>query len=102
MFKDTPGYISALTYTVQDNGTWETTFAKLPKYIQASCTFVYIGKRLPSTIQKHYELPWVGGTKYQIGTNSNIFMAMMDNVDIDMGTLLKQSPDSLDKWAANK
>jgi hypothetical protein len=29
-------------------------------------------------------------------------MAMMDNVDIDMGTLLKQSPDSLDKWAANK
>ena len=102
MFTDTPGYISALTYTVQDNGTWETTFAKLPKYIQASCTFVYIGKRLPSTIQKHYELPWVGGTKYQIGTNSNIFMAMMDNVDIDMGTLLKQSPDSLDKWAANK
>jgi len=24
---------------------------------------------------------------------------MMDNVDIDVGTLLKQSPDSLGKWA---
>ena len=59
MYKDTSGYISGLTYTVQDNGTWETTFAKLPKYIQASVTFVYIGDRLPSSTQKHYELPWV-------------------------------------------
>ena len=61
MFKDTPGYISGLTYTVQDTGTWETTFAKLPKYIQAQCTFVYIGKRLPSSTQKQYEVPWIAG-----------------------------------------
>ena len=64
MYADSPGYISALTYTVQDSGTWETTFAKLPKYIQVSCTFVYIGNRLPSATQKHYELPWVGDTEY--------------------------------------
>jgi len=98
MFKDTPGYISALTYTVQDNGTWETTFAKLPKYIQASCTFIYIGKRLPSSTQKHYELPWVAQKNY-VTELSDTFLAMMDNVDIDVGTLLKQSPDSLGKWA---
>ena len=55
--------ISSLSYTVQDSGTWETTFAKLPKYIQASVTFVYIGDRLPSSTQKHYELPWVGEEK---------------------------------------
>ena len=65
MFKNTSGYISSLTYTVQDNGTWETTFAKLPKYIQASCTFVYIGDRLPASDQKFYEVNWVGGKKYK-------------------------------------
>ncbi len=59
MYTDTPGYISALTYTIQDNGTWETTVAKLPKYVQVNCTFTYVGKRLPSTDQKHFEMPWV-------------------------------------------
>ena len=46
---------------------WETHFAKLPKYIQANCTFIYIGNRLPSKDQKHYEVPWVGEVEYQNG-----------------------------------
>ena len=45
MYKNTSGYISSLSFSVQDNGTWETTFAKLPKYIQASVGFTYIGDR---------------------------------------------------------
>jgi len=65
MYTDAPGYISNLTYTVMDDGTWETTFAKLPKYIQVNCTFVYIGDRLPSSTQKHFDVPWVGEKKYQ-------------------------------------
>ena len=65
MYENTSGYISGLTYTVMDSSTWETTFAKLPKYIQASCTFVYIGDRLPSSTQKHYELPWVQDEEYK-------------------------------------
>ena len=65
MYDNTSGYISGLTYTVMDSSTWETTFAKLPKYIQASCTFVYIGDRLPSSTQKHYELPWVQDEEYK-------------------------------------
>ena len=65
MYKDTTGYISSLTFSVQENGTWETTFAKLPKYIQAQCNFIYVGERLPSTTQKHYELPWVAEQKYK-------------------------------------
>ena len=64
MYRDASGYISGLTYTVQDNGTWETTLAKLPKYIQASCTFVYIGDRLPSSTQKHYDVTWLPDVKY--------------------------------------
>jgi len=64
MYDNTSGYISGLTYTVMDNSTWETTFAKLPKYIQASVTFVYIGDRIPDTEQKFYEGPWISGKEY--------------------------------------
>jgi len=59
MYLDTPGYISSLTFTVMDNGNWETSFAKLPKYIQVSCTFVYIGNKLPAATQKHFEVSWL-------------------------------------------
>tara|TARA_Y100000816_G_C25861035_1_gene449574 strand:- start:224 stop:640 length:417 start_codon:yes stop_codon:yes gene_type:complete len=66
MYKNTSGYISSLTYTVQDTGTYETTFAKLPKYIQANCSFTYIGDRLPSSKQKHYEAEWIGEEVYEV------------------------------------
>jgi len=70
MYRNTSGYISSLTYTVQDTGTYETTFAKLPKYIQANCSFTYIGDRLPSSTQKHYEAEWIGDEDYEIDSSS--------------------------------
>jgi hypothetical protein len=69
MYDNTSGYISGLTYTVMDSSTWETTFAKLPKYIQASVSFVYIGDRLPASDQKHYEGPWISEKEYQSALN---------------------------------
>jgi len=92
MFKDTSGYISGLTYTVQDNGTWETVWTKLPKYIQASCTFVYIGDRLPSSSQKHYEVPWIAEEKYS-STNSNALTSLLGDKALDLlgGDLENQS-----------
>ena len=92
MFKDTSGYISGLTYTVQDNGTWETVWAKLPKYIQASCTFVYIGDRLPSSSQKHYEVPWIAEEEYS-GTTSNALTSLLGDKALDLlgGSLEEQS-----------
>jgi hypothetical protein len=59
MYKNTPGYISGLTYTIMDDGTWELDLAQVPKYIQAACTFVYIGDRLPHSTQKLYDVNWV-------------------------------------------
>ena len=59
MYKDTPGFLSQLSLTVQDGTTWEIDDWKLPKYIQAACSFTYIGKYLPNQIGKHYELPWL-------------------------------------------
>ena len=64
MYRDAPGYISGLSYTVQDSSTWEIGFTKVPKYIQASVTFVYVGKYLPATGQKLYDVDWVAGKSY--------------------------------------
>ncbi len=82
MYKDTPGYISSLTYTVQDNTTWETTFAKLPKYIQASCTFIYIGDQLPAAEQQLYNVNFVAPKKYEIDT----FIEDAANAVVNFGT----------------
>jgi len=57
MYKNVPGFISSLTYTIQDQGNWEVEIGKLPKYIQVACSFTHIGNRLPSAIQKHFDLP---------------------------------------------
>ena len=65
MYRDAPGYIDSLTYTVMDETTWETTFTKLPKYVQASVTYVYVGDRLPTTEQKMYDIPWKSEKKYR-------------------------------------
>ena len=59
MYKDTPGFLSQLSLTVQDGTTWEIDDYKLPKYIQVNCSFTYIGKYLPNQIGKHYELDWL-------------------------------------------
>ena len=68
MYKDTPGFLSQLSLTVQDGTTWEIDDWKLPKYIQAACSFTYIGKYLPNQIGKHYELPWLEDSNTEIGT----------------------------------
>ena len=93
MFKDTSGYISGLTYTVQDNGTWETVWTKLPKYIQASCTFVYIGDRLPSSTQKHYEVPWIAEEEYS-GTTSNQLVNILAGQATNLLGLTNQSKEA--------
>ena len=72
MYKNTSGYISSLTYTVQDTGTWETTWCKLPKYIQAACNFTYVGDRLPAKNQKHYEAPWIQQADYKLSLLSEL------------------------------
>ena len=67
MYKDTPGFLSQLSLTVQDGTTWEIDDWKLPKYIQAYCSFTYIGKYLPSQMGNHYELPWLTDSGWSAG-----------------------------------
>jgi len=79
MYRDTPGYISALTYTVMDESTWETSFTSLPKYVQVNCSFTYVGKYLPSATQKQFELPWVAEEKYVNGEKQGGFDGLVSS-----------------------
>ena len=88
MYRDSSGYISSLTYTVQDSGTYEIVTDKLPKYIQASCTFVYIGDRLPSSTQKHYEVKGIVEEKYE----TEPFNSLLDQVGVPVDPLSLTEP----------
>ena len=60
MFNKTPGYFNSITLTVEENATWEIDEGfQIPQVFSVSCEFVYIGKYLPQTVGKHYEVPWL-------------------------------------------
>jgi hypothetical protein len=60
MFNRTPGFLDSLSVEVDDTGTWEIEDGlQFPKHITCNCSFTYIGKYLPSTLGKHYELGWL-------------------------------------------
>jgi len=63
MYRDTPGYLSSVTLTVQDGSTWEIEKnLELPHHIQVAVEFQYIGKYLPDAKGKHFELNWITDT----------------------------------------
>jgi hypothetical protein len=71
MYKNTPGFLSQLSLTVQDGTTWEIDKGlQLPKYIQAACSFTYVGNYLPNQIGKHYELDWLKDTNTPVGSGT--------------------------------
>jgi len=71
LFKNTPGYFDNITITMEENATWELDEGhQIPMFFSVSVNFVYIGKYLPTTLSKHYEVPWLedsgfGKGKYQ-------------------------------------
>ena len=94
MYTNTPGYISGLTYTIMDESTWEIMFAKLPKYVQVQCNFIYIGDRLQTSTQKHYELPFVQGESYDIdGKVSNYQSIEKENKNAELRRYIKGGAD---------
>ena len=69
MYKDTPGYLSGVTLTVQDGSTWEIEKnLELPHHIQIAIEFQYIGKYLPNAKGKHFELNWLYDKNNKLGT----------------------------------
>ena len=63
MYKGVPGFIESLSYTIPDNAPYEIDGIQLPKVIEASMGFKYIGKNLQTMQGKHFDLPWLAGTE---------------------------------------
>ena len=60
LFKDTPGFFSSITVTMDEGATWELDEGfQIPQVFSVSVEFTYIGKYLPQTLGKHYEVPWL-------------------------------------------
>jgi len=70
LFNNTPGYFSSIAITIEENATWEIDDKfQIPQVFSVSVEFVHVGKYLPQTLGKHYEVPWlkdigVGKNKY--------------------------------------
>jgi len=59
MFVSTPGILSSLTVTVEEQSTWEITDGlQFPHFIKAACEFRHIGKHVPVSTGRHYDLPF--------------------------------------------
>ena len=57
MFVNTPGYFSSITCTIEENATWEIDDKfQIPQVWNIACEFTYIGKHLPHSLTKHYEV----------------------------------------------
>ncbi|MDC3304709.1 hypothetical protein OAV48_01185 [bacterium] len=78
MFVETPGILSSLTVTVEEQSTWELDEGlQFPHFIKAACEFRHIGKYAPATKGKHYDLNWIesDGSSHEVAgaPNKNIY-----------------------------
>jgi hypothetical protein len=68
MFNKTPGFLDSLSVDVDDTSTWEIEEGlQFPKHITCACSFTYVGKYMPSSLGKHYELPWLTDSGWSAG-----------------------------------
>jgi len=79
MYRNTPGYLSGVTLTVQDGSTWEfEENLQLPHNIQVDIEFQYIGKYLPNAKGKHFELNWL--TNNEVDTKLGTYVLGTEDV----------------------
>ncbi len=60
MFKDAPGLVNNVSLTIPDQSTWDINpNLELPKYVEASVDYQYIGEYKLKSIGKHYGLQYM-------------------------------------------
>jgi len=67
LWHNTPGYFSNITITTEENVTWEIDEGfQIPQVYTVAVEFVHIGKYLPHTTGKHFEIDYLkdGGVPY--------------------------------------
>ena len=62
MYRGVPGFIESLSYSIPDNAPYEIDGIELPKVIEATMGFKYVGNNLQTMQGKHFDLPWLDGT----------------------------------------
>ena len=62
MYAGVPGFIENLSYSIPDNAPYEIDKLQLPKVIEVSMGFKYVGNHLQTMQGKHFDLPWLEGT----------------------------------------
>ncbi len=56
MFINTPGYFESVNVTIPESTSWETlNGSQFPHMCDIACTFVYIGRDLPTTLSSNYD-----------------------------------------------
>ena len=75
LFVNTPGYFSSITCTIEEGATWEIDDKfQIPQVWNVACEFTYIGKRLPHSLTKHYEVNHLEDTESTLkGDNFGTF-----------------------------
>ncbi len=60
LYNNTPGYFDNISISTEDNTTWEIDEGfQIPQFFNVSVNFVYVGRYLPQTVGKHYDVPWL-------------------------------------------
>tara|TARA_B100000902_G_scaffold89938_1_gene93683 strand:- start:9004 stop:10779 length:1776 start_codon:yes stop_codon:yes gene_type:complete len=70
LFNNTPGYFNSITVTMEENSNWEIDEGlQIPHYFSVSVEFVHVGKYLPNTLGKHYDVPHL--KDFGVGNGNN-------------------------------
>jgi len=72
MYNKVPGIIDNLSYNIPDNAPYEIDNFQLPKVIEATMGFKYVGNNLQTMQGKHFDLPWLNGTDNTVDDRSRI------------------------------
>jgi hypothetical protein len=94
LFNNTPGYFSSVNVQINNTMSWEISDGvQYPHVADVSVEFVYLGKKIPQTLGKHYDIPWlkdsgVGEEKFGIfgsedPKNSSVKYPDRQGIDID-------------------
>jgi len=80
MYKGVPGFIQNLSYSIPDNAPYEIDGIQLPKVIEATMGFKYVGNNLQTMQGKHFDLPWLEYTDQEkLTTMERIEMEPVNN-----------------------
>ncbi len=100
-FQETPGFLTALTYTINEESTWEINLEKdpdmyqMPKVVDVDVTFTVISDFRPQLYGRFFSLSPRGSEKSKYNQNYNWMDYSSMSSKTDSTTKTKTTPNSL-------